>query len=106
MASLAALTYIRLFQESLFSENTRAQNCKQNVFTQWHIFIYLLNNYLAGRNNVTACTESFVSQWCVGKTLSFICVHCDEEFGFFFTKRFHGHMHGLEGHWVVLFFKI
>lgn len=35
----------------------RAQNCKQNVFTQWQILIYLLNNYLVGRKNVTSCTE-------------------------------------------------
>lgn len=34
----------------------RAQNCKQNVFTWWHIFIYLLNNYLVRRNDVTGGT--------------------------------------------------
>lgn len=36
----------------------RARNCNQNVFTQWHIFSYLLN--LVGRNNITACTESIL----------------------------------------------
>lgn len=34
-----------------------AQNCKQNVFTQWQRLIYLLKNYLVGRKNVTSCTE-------------------------------------------------
>lgn len=69
MDSLAAFTYNRSiivwfhFKDPrlVTHKNKRAQNCKQNVFTQWHIFIYLLNNYSVGRNNVTACTESILS---------------------------------------------
>lgn len=36
----------------VIKNNNRAQNCKQNVFTQWHTLIYLLNNYLVGRNKL------------------------------------------------------
>lgn len=34
---------------------------RQDVFTQWHLFVYLFNDYLGlGGKNMTACTESMV----------------------------------------------